>query len=427
MVDLEHLSLLDITPHSIASDSQVSAMMQALDPELQSVSRDIREALIISRVDELSEPVLDLLAWQWHVDFYEPDKLPIATKRRLVKSAIASHRKKGTRWAVEQVLMDITGFKPVVHEWFEIGLPPYTFAVAVNIDGDPRNILKFEGEQKQLLIKAIEAVKPARAALEYFAVIPIPPDIPEYKPGHLCIHDCCRWSHGLYPGADEIVFTGIRRDAYSGLISQLEVIKAFTYEMGAIWNVYRLGDIPAKVGIYPLAQQCVLLLGESAPSWSRSESIVIAYANGVYSDNQPVGDINCAYSPRYAKYPPAQQFGVNTWGDIEGGIEFLPIYRYKLKNVNFYTDFAASSTVSKTQSTQVFSGVSFNPTTTGVSEIHNQSRTTRRITAGGRWDLRTWDTDDTWDTDSDEHINVQHSGLLKMLNNWANKTKWRRK
>ena len=40
------LSLSDIIPPSIASDPQIQAMIAALDPELKSGSRDIREALI---------------------------------------------------------------------------------------------------------------------------------------------------------------------------------------------------------------------------------------------------------------------------------------------------------------------------------------------------------------------------------------------
>ena len=77
--ELEIISLRDIIPNSIAHDKNVQAIIKATDPEFQKVSQDTREAFIISRINELHENVIDLLAWQWHVDFYEPD-LPIATK-----------------------------------------------------------------------------------------------------------------------------------------------------------------------------------------------------------------------------------------------------------------------------------------------------------------------------------------------------------
>jgi P2-related tail formation protein len=94
MIDLKSLKLEDILPSSITGDSQVNSAAHALDAELREVTADTREALIVSRIDELPENVLDLLAWQWHVDFYEPEKLPVALKRNLIKSSILWHRKK---------------------------------------------------------------------------------------------------------------------------------------------------------------------------------------------------------------------------------------------------------------------------------------------------------------------------------------------
>ena len=128
--DIYSISLRDIIPPSIINDPQVQAIIDALDPELQSVSQDTREALIISRIDELSEEILDLLAWQWHVDFYEPTTLTLASKRRIVKSAIKLHRLKGTRQAIEEGLRTI-GVESKVIPWFEMEPKgkPYTFAL----------------------------------------------------------------------------------------------------------------------------------------------------------------------------------------------------------------------------------------------------------------------------------------------------------
>ncbi len=102
--DLTSISLLDILPSNLLEDPQVSAAARALDVELQAVTRATAETLHLPRLDELPETVVDLLAWQWHVDFYEPLGLDIATKRRLVKESIAWHRTKGTPAAVEKML-----------------------------------------------------------------------------------------------------------------------------------------------------------------------------------------------------------------------------------------------------------------------------------------------------------------------------------
>ncbi len=130
--NLHDLSLQDILPSSIRDDYQVYAAAKALDPELQGVSRDIREALILSRIDELPEAVIDLLAWQWHVDFYELART-LEMKRKAVKGSIRWHRKKGTVWAIRQALA-MLGIESEIVEWWKIeGAAPYTFGVKAEI------------------------------------------------------------------------------------------------------------------------------------------------------------------------------------------------------------------------------------------------------------------------------------------------------
>ena len=68
--DIESISLLDILPNSILTDPQITSAAKALDAELQSVTRAVVETLHLPRLDVLPETVVDLLAWQWHVDYY---------------------------------------------------------------------------------------------------------------------------------------------------------------------------------------------------------------------------------------------------------------------------------------------------------------------------------------------------------------------
>lgn len=129
--DLLELRLFDLLPDSIAGIQEVQDTAKAIDPEMLSVSQSIREALILSRIDELPEPVLDLLAWQYHVDNYEPLSLPIEQKRAQVRDAILIHRKKGTPWALKQELKNI-GFPVEIDE--NTG-QPYIFDVRVLLNG----------------------------------------------------------------------------------------------------------------------------------------------------------------------------------------------------------------------------------------------------------------------------------------------------
>ena len=187
--DIELISLNDLIPPSISRDKNIQAIIGATDPQLQEVSQSIREAFIISRINELPENVIDLLAWQWHVDFYEPD-LDIATKRGLVLDSIRWHRKKGTKSAVTGALERL-GFVPTIKEWYEIGTVPHTFVVTGHYRDDDMN-LEFLGENtEEILTRIVEGTKPARSKLLNLIVAPIPIDMKE----HLCRWDFCEWEH----------------------------------------------------------------------------------------------------------------------------------------------------------------------------------------------------------------------------------------
>ena len=156
--DLQSVSLLDILPPNLLADKQIHAAARTLDDELQKITAATRNALLLPRLDELSEEVIDLLAWQWHVDFYE-SSMSIETKRQLVRESIAWHRIKGTKAAVEK--MARTVFKGgVVTEWFEYGGEPYHFRIdlltAPNITQD----------DTARLLAVVNAAKNVRSVLD---------------------------------------------------------------------------------------------------------------------------------------------------------------------------------------------------------------------------------------------------------------------
>ena len=156
--DIWTLSLVEILPQSILQDSKLKASAEALDFELQKLSMATREALFIPRIDELSHEVLDLLANQFHVDFYEPTEMEIDTKRSLIRSSIYEHRIKGTRGAVERLLNKITS-GATVEEWFNYGGRPGYFRV--NLKG-----LRDYGDEGETFMRMINATKNERSWLD---------------------------------------------------------------------------------------------------------------------------------------------------------------------------------------------------------------------------------------------------------------------
>lgn len=153
-----NLSLLDILPENLLADRQVCAAAKSLDFELQHVTAACVEALHLPRLDELPEAVIDLLAWQWHVDFYELSA-DIKVKRQLVRESIAWHRVKGTKSAVEGMIRTV--FQGgLVTEWFEYGGEPYHFRV------DLLSAPKMTVENTERLLNVVRASKNVRSVLD---------------------------------------------------------------------------------------------------------------------------------------------------------------------------------------------------------------------------------------------------------------------
>jgi phage tail P2-like protein len=167
MSKLQDVSLKDILPPVLANDPEVAAMAAALDPELQLITQQIRETLILSRIDELPEEVITHLLWQFHITNPEGAGLAVTLqeKRDLVKNALKIHRMKGTKAALERVL-ELLNMQGVISEWFEYGGEPYHFRIDV-LDVNTRGIT--EGMLEQL-DRLIYAYKNARSWLERISI-----------------------------------------------------------------------------------------------------------------------------------------------------------------------------------------------------------------------------------------------------------------
>ncbi|PCK69941.1 hypothetical protein PL1_2883 [Paenibacillus larvae subsp. larvae B-3650] len=108
-------------------------------------------------MDELTDSEANELAYQFHVDFYDPS-LPIEKKRELVKKSIPFHRRKGTPSAVEELISIIFG-EGRVEEWFEYGGKPFHFRVLTN---NP----EVTQDKAIEFYRAVESVKRLSAHLE---------------------------------------------------------------------------------------------------------------------------------------------------------------------------------------------------------------------------------------------------------------------
>ena len=95
MNDLQNLNLIELLPTSIASDETIRNICNAIAEKLQTINEKAELVLLLPRLDQLPETLVDELAWQYHVDFYDY-AASLDKKRALVRKAIDWHRRKGT-------------------------------------------------------------------------------------------------------------------------------------------------------------------------------------------------------------------------------------------------------------------------------------------------------------------------------------------
>lgn len=159
---------LKLLPISLKSDPVVIAMYEAAIIQLQELYDEAEILFDLLNIDKAPEELLDLLAFEKHVDFYDKE-LSVQQKRELIKLSVSWHRKKGTPSAIQHIF-EILNIDSNLKEWFEYGGDPYLFKVIVNIKNKGINEKTLD-----LLAKLINESKNLRSHLEkidiYFTTI----------------------------------------------------------------------------------------------------------------------------------------------------------------------------------------------------------------------------------------------------------------
>jgi phage tail P2-like protein len=117
---IQDAPLIASCPPSIADDVNVQAVCIALDRQFKETIDAIVETLIIPAINTItSDDLLEVLAWQFHVDTWSNDD-SIEIRRRLIINSLPWHARKGTPALLQEVCD--TFFEPgaaVIQEWFE--------------------------------------------------------------------------------------------------------------------------------------------------------------------------------------------------------------------------------------------------------------------------------------------------------------------
>ena len=125
--DIYSVNFADYLPETLKRDPKMKALAAAVTEQMLGVSGEIDNVLIYSRIDELPEELIDILAFDMHVDWYDYS-YPLAAKRDILKNSVKVHKKMGTKYAIEKGL---SGLYPIseVEEWFEYGGQPHHFHI----------------------------------------------------------------------------------------------------------------------------------------------------------------------------------------------------------------------------------------------------------------------------------------------------------
>lgn len=120
-----------LLPAPLKNDESMFALAESIAGALQENIRLSRLAVIYPRIDELDEHTLDILARDFHVDWYD-DTYPIEAKRAVIKSSVRIHKRLGTKFAVVTAIGDIFP-NSEVQEWFEYGGTHHRFRIILDL------------------------------------------------------------------------------------------------------------------------------------------------------------------------------------------------------------------------------------------------------------------------------------------------------
>jgi len=161
MMDLRNLNSRLLLPPTLSDDLETKLFSLLTDEVMADLSMKMVFVQTGGDVKLLPEAILDNLAWELNVDFYDLD-LALEKKQSLISNSIISHMIKGTPAAVENLLAAVFE-KSFVEEWFEYGGQNSKFKIKTT---DQADIEKYDK-----LKDIISLVKNTRSKLESFVLL----------------------------------------------------------------------------------------------------------------------------------------------------------------------------------------------------------------------------------------------------------------
>lgn len=151
--------MVDSFPLALQKDPKMVALAHSIANVLEQRLDEIDLGQIYTRIDQLPEDLLDILAKDFAVDWYDRS-YTLEEKRKTIKGSFYVHRHRGTKAAVEKAISAIYP-NPEVLEWFEYGGNPYHFKLRITVDFATLNQTKH-----QQVLQKISCYKNLRSHLD---------------------------------------------------------------------------------------------------------------------------------------------------------------------------------------------------------------------------------------------------------------------
>ena len=176
-------NIYKVTPEVLKSDPRVDAFVLALAKIFADRQDEINSITLYSNIDGLSEPILDVLAKDFKIDWWDPE-YTVEEKRQTLKDSWYVHRHMGTRGAVERAISAIYP-DTTLEEWFEYDGEPYHFRLWVNLSDDD-----VDSDRMRRVLSRLEIYKNLRShndAVYYFTKLEAEPKVYAHA-GFLSFH-----------------------------------------------------------------------------------------------------------------------------------------------------------------------------------------------------------------------------------------------
>ena len=123
-------NLLRTLPEVLRNDDRMLALATGIANQLAARTEEIECLALYVNIDTLPEDLLDILAYDFKVDWWDPD-YTIEEKRQVLRESWIVHRTFGTKGSIERA---ITAIYPgsVVREWFQYNGDPFHFKLCVD-------------------------------------------------------------------------------------------------------------------------------------------------------------------------------------------------------------------------------------------------------------------------------------------------------